>query len=308
MTISNAAFLQRYKTSFSLESPVNETEVVRLLTEITEGAYEIRIARTISECINPTRESTKAHLYRQFALNGNSGLNNIQLVRDMRRVWEESSFTPVRNIMWSLNFDSIDLHYLLHLLGYSTADGPLQIKLLELLEAGAWNIHAQNQILLVILKPTLLKQDESGRLHCATGPALNLLDQMWYFWHGIGISPEIVEHPETITLDLIREERNIEIKRILIDRYGQGRYLNDVYSVLIDGVFFNGREYQLYSYHQTGDETLTMLKVTNATPEPDGTFKDYWIRTPPNIYKAIKALAWTFGLTEEQYKTLSFES
>jgi hypothetical protein len=31
-----------------------------------------------------------------------------------------------------------------------------------------------------------------------------------------------------------------------------------------------------------------MVRVTNATMEPDGTFKDYWIRVDPKSYAGLK--------------------
>jgi hypothetical protein len=44
-----------------------------------------------------------------------------------------------------------------------------------------------------------------------------------------------------------------------------------------------------------------MVRVRNSTPEPDGTYKHYFLRVPPNITRAKQAVAWTFGLEEDQY-------
>ena len=44
-----------------------------------------------------------------------------------------------------------------------------------------------------------------------------------------------------------------------------------------------------------------MVQVTNSTPEPDGSFKDYWLRVPPDTERAKQAVAWTFGKTEADY-------
>ena len=38
--------------------------------------------------------------------------------------------------------------------------------------------------------------------------------------------------------------------------------------------------------------------------EPDGSFKDYFIRVPPTIRTAHAAVAWSFGMTAEQYHPL----
>lgn len=44
-----------------------------------------------------------------------------------------------------------------------------------------------------------------------------------------------------------------------------------------------------------------MVKVVNSTPEPDGSYKDYFLRVPPTITTAHEAVAWTFGKTAETY-------
>jgi hypothetical protein len=45
--------------------------------------------------------------------------------------------------------------------------------------------------------------------------------------------------------------------------------------------------------------------VVNSTPEPDGTSRTYFLRVPPNIRTARAGVAWTFGLTEEEYHPLA---
>jgi hypothetical protein len=49
------------------------------------------------------------------------------------------------------------------------------------------------------------------------------------------------------------------------------------------------------------DEDLVMVKVVNSTAEPDGSFKDYYIRVPPNTRSARGAVAWSFGKEENEY-------
>jgi hypothetical protein len=53
-----------------------------------------------------------------------------------------------------------------------------------------------------------------------------------------------------------------------------------------------------------GDEPLVMVEVVNATPEPDGTRRTYFLRVPPSTRTARAGVAWTFGLTEEEYRPL----
>jgi hypothetical protein len=44
-----------------------------------------------------------------------------------------------------------------------------------------------------------------------------------------------------------------------------------------------------------------MLEVVNSTPEPDDSFKDYFLRVPPNARTAREAVAWTFDVPERKY-------
>src|SRR5258708_19796990 len=37
-----------------------------------------------------------------------------------------------------------------------------------------------------------------------------------------------------------------------------------------------------------------MIEVINRTPEPDSSFKHYWLRVPPTMRTAREAVAWTF--------------
>jgi hypothetical protein len=49
------------------------------------------------------------------------------------------------------------------------------------------------------------------------------------------------------------------------------------------------------------DEPIVMIGVVNSTPEPDGRFKRYWLRMPPDMTMAREAVAWTFDMPAEAY-------
>jgi hypothetical protein len=53
---------------------------------------------------------------------------------------------------------------------------------------------------------------------------------------------------------------------------------------------------------QPGD--LKMVEVVNGTPEPDGSRKTYWLNVPPDVETARQAVAWTYGLTPNDYDGL----
>jgi hypothetical protein len=45
-----------------------------------------------------------------------------------------------------------------------------------------------------------------------------------------------------------------------------------------------------------------MVEVENSTPEPDGSFKRYFLRVPPTMRDADSAIAWTFRMSKEEYQ------
>ena len=86
-----------------------------------------------------------------------------------------------------------------------------------------------------------------------------------------------------------------------------GRKQFNRYSQLVDAgakVVASDRYGKLLRQELDGDEPIVMVQVVNSTPEPDGHFKDYFIRVPPEIQTAHEAVAWSFGKTTKEYAPL----
>jgi hypothetical protein len=148
-------------------------------------------------------------------------------------------------------------------------------------------------------KPILLKRDHEGRLHSADSKAIQYPDG-WglYRWHGVEVKEDVILHPELITTSDIESESNLEVKRVLLERYGEARYLEDSGAELIQEDHFG----KLFRKEIKEDEPLVMVRVINTTPEPDGSHKPYFLRVLPTVKSAHEAVAWTFGLKPEQYQ------
>jgi hypothetical protein len=114
----------------------------------------------------------------------------------------------------------------------------------------------------------------------------------------------VVTRPDWITLNDIRNEQNVEIRRILIERYGQARYLIDSGAHIVHQDDFG----TLYRAHVPNDEDLVMVNVINATPEPDGSFHDYFLRVPPTCQTALEAVAWTFDERPDDYAQIAVQT
>jgi hypothetical protein len=46
------------------------------------------------------------------------------------------------------------------------------------------------------------------------------------------------------------------------------------------------------------------VEVVNGTPEPGSSYRHYILRVPEHVRTAREAVAWTYGLTAEQYTAL----
>ncbi|MBN2118545.1 MAG: hypothetical protein JW730_18370 [Anaerolineales bacterium] len=103
--------------------------------------------------------------------------------------------------------------------------------------------------------------------------------------------------PDSITVGEVQAESNAEIRRVMIERYGQGRYLEDAGAKIIH----SSGDRILYRQEIPDDEPLVMVRVLNSTPEPTGEIKSYFLRVPPDITDADQAVAWTFGMTRDDY-------
>ncbi|MDE2095734.1 MAG: hypothetical protein KGL39_00625 [Patescibacteria group bacterium] len=185
------------------------------------------------------------------------------------------------------------------------------IGVLEVAKSAGWWLPYQ-RICWVSERHNVLNRDERGRLHCENGPALSYPDgfSIWA-WHGMRVVQKVIEKPSTITLKDIDEESNVEIRRVLLERFGLSRYLREGHVELIDKIAnddtrvpYGVRGAKLLRKEITGDEPLVMVLLKNSTKEPDNSVKDYAIRVPPDMKSCIQAVAWTHGKVESEYNPL----
>ena len=178
------------------------------------------------------------------------------------------------------------------------SDAPI----LEALAAVAEQVHwwwPFENVAILCERPTEFHLDERGRLHNGDGPAVVYQDGfVLRRWRGVAIPAEFAQTLATLTADTIRSERNAELRRIMLEHYGNERYLVDSGAQPVQ----QDEAGKLWLIMLPGDEPLTMVEVVNATAEPDGTFRTYWLRVPPGTRTAKSAVAWSFGLTEEEYE------
>lgn len=145
-----------------------------------------------------------------------------------------------------------------------------------------------------------LHMDDQNRLHHDSEPACLWRDG-WriYFSRNVRVPMYVFEKPELLNPKRIDEQDNQEVRRVMIERYTPERYLLESRATLLDDDPEWGK---LYRKPIPDDEPIVMVSVINSTPEPDGTYKNYWLRVPPTMKKAKEAVAWTFGKSADEYQ------
>jgi hypothetical protein len=95
-----------------------------------------------------------------------------------------------------------------------------------------WIIHSE--ICFIVDRPSVLCF-ENGRLHCENGPAIKWRDgwELW-FLEGVQVTRKIVLEPEKLELEEIENESNLEVRRLMIQRFGPSRYMLESGAECID--------------------------------------------------------------------------
>jgi hypothetical protein len=174
-----------------------------------------------------------------------------------------------------------------------------ELKDFTMVRDGAFMYVFMQELVFAWRRPVAIRLDERKRLHCYDQPAVEFPDGYSICsWHGVLVSRQLVDHPNLLTVQCIQTTTNTELRRVLIDRYGPAKYLVDAGATVVD----HSDRGILYRVQMPRDEALTMVQVTNSTPEPDGTYKKYFLRVPPTVASAQEAVAWTFGMDANTYQ------
>lgn len=178
---------------------------------------------------------------------------------------------------------------------------PAAEPLIEAVKAGGWWWPLEG-ICIAIDNPLEIHFDARFRFHNDNGMAFCFREIDFGFWsvHRVRVPEKVMT--DQFSVDDILTERNAEVRRVMINRYGISRFLIDSDAEKIDVDEFGTLYRQALS--GTRNAQLCVVEVINKTPEPDGSFKIYHLHVPPNIMSAREAVAWTFGMRAEEYNPL----
>jgi hypothetical protein len=154
------------------------------------------------------------------------------------------------------------------------------------------------RLVIISERPLELHRDEPGRLHRGDGPALAYAGgQALHAWRGMPLPADFIESLTDLSPARIDAEANAEQRRVMLEIYGYDRYLAETGAKPVH----RDETGVLWRIDLPGDEPIVMVEVVNSTPEPDGSYRTYYLRVPPATRTARAGVAWTFGLTETDY-------
>jgi len=124
----------------------------------------------------------------------------------------------------------------------------------------------------------------SGLTHLESGHGFILR------WRGVPISDRALVNPDSITGQEILNTDNVELRRVLIERLGYEKFLQQVGGIIRDRDQDTGGERQLIAVPFEDDEPLMVLKVICPS-----TGHLHLLRVPPDMETCYQAAAWVAG-------------
>ncbi len=182
--------------------------------------------------------------------------------------------------------------------GYKVAE---MIPYFQLANFGSWWWPFPD-VCLMIERPSRLSVDSEGNLHNSIGSALKYRDDWETFaWHGTFVPDRFLAFAIKKDVTEIFYEPNVEIRRMMLEMYGLEAFIKDSGARIVQ----KDKCGELYR-QEFGDnhEDIVIVHVINSTPEPDGSYNHYFLRVPPETQTAREGIAWTFGMTADEYDPL----
>jgi len=168
----------------------------------------------------------------------------------------------------------------------------------EMICTGIWGGILFQGLAILFRRPKEVHRDNQFRLHCTTGPAISWRDGFeLYFAGGIGIEKRYVMDPQSISIQEVLNQDNIELRRTMIDLMGYESFCRKAkFKVLDEDVDGAGQGRKLLKLAQRDDEDIVLVNVNDPS-----TGRSYYLRVPPTMKTCAEAVAWTYIRTVETY-------
>ena len=146
-------------------------------------------------------------------------------------------------------------------------------------------------------RPKAIHFDDKERLHNDSGMAVEYRDG-WGAWsiEGVRVNEQIVMRPETQTLEQLNQEKNEEIRRIRIERYGMDKYLAEMNATCIDS--------RDNAIEGTKEKLMKCEGMTVLLTHCPSTGKIFPMQVDGNIKTCKEAQDWLWGINDSDTRII----
>jgi hypothetical protein len=150
----------------------------------------------------------------------------------------------------------------------------------------------ESQVTIALVeRPIRVHRDEDDRLHNVRGPAIEYEDGFRrYAVHGVIVPEAVITRPEEITVSEILAERNVNIRRVIIERYGEEKLLRQAPENVVT-VRDRTASGVLRSLALDNDEPVVVVETSELAGADRGG-ANLIVRVPPHIQSVRAALAY----------------
>jgi hypothetical protein len=173
---------------------------------------------------------------------------------------------------------------------------------MALMKAGVYDMILLDGLCVVSNMPTVIKRDTENRLHDEDGPAIEFADgYKLFFYHGMVVPGEWILKPKKLTKEVWSKEQNLEKRRVIQELMGDS-FPKKIGSKLIAKPSKEFKEKHnllgLYEVELKDDpeRIARYVKVQDHSSK-----RQYFLRVKPTITDADEGLAFTFGMSKEEY-------
>jgi hypothetical protein len=233
-----------------------------------------------------------------------------------RHAWLRMRGLPRLLPRWSFNEAAVGPHDLASLGVYEYLHDVVRCQeftqpmrgLWAIVKSAGWIVPHQH-VCWISERPELLSTDARARLHSAEGPALRYRDG-WsaYAWKGVEVPGWMIEHPELITPALIADTFDPVRRNCMIEIMTPERFVKTgtVDRVAEDEAGILWRKF--WSFRGVTLGSWSAVEVVDGTAKADEPRRRYFLRVPSSMRSPREAVAWTYGLTEQQYGGLQLRT
>ncbi|MBD2184884.1 DUF6745 domain-containing protein [Aerosakkonema funiforme] len=215
------------------------------------------------------------------------------------RIWEDLEETIGTELIEQFDFDDLInpeelakwctwIDFCISVLNLSYSSKTEWILLQNLIKS-CWIICTYQEVAIICDRPRILSFDNQNRLHAEGSAAIQYADGFsFYAYHGVTLPEKYGKlHPNQWQAKWLLEEKNAELRRVLIQGIGYSRICQELQAIELD----SWQEYTLLKIDSNVDiEPIYLLKMTCPS-----TGFIHALRVPPNVESAREAITWVNG-------------